>query len=249
METSITTRPQWFAVQTRYRYEQRVAGDLTSKGVENYLPVLREVHSWKDRRKTLEVAVFGGYLFARFEETQRNRIRVLETSGVVRLLGHQGELDPVPDSQIESLRLSLGSGARCTRHPYLATGTLLRIERGPLKGLEGRLVRTTNALRLVVCVASVGQAVAVEVSREDVAAIGEMEAAFAERLHRTDSGACELIDMHVADSSQAAVRAQIASPSASSSGVPLLQGSSLSKDRCPGSPSQMSCLPESSPGF
>jgi transcription antitermination factor NusG len=197
MELSTTTRPQWFAVQTRYRYEQRVAMDLTAKGVENYLPLLREVHTWRDRRKSLEVPAFGGYLFVRLEEAQCHRVRVLETVGVVRLLGHHGGLDPVPEGEIESLRLSLGSGARCMRHPYLAAGTLLRIERGPLKGLEGRLVRAANALRVVVCVASVGQAVAVEVAREDVAAIGEAEAAFAERLRRAESRACELIDMRV----------------------------------------------------
>ena len=211
MEPSTTTRPQWFAVQTRYRYEQRVAGDLAAKGVENYLPLLREVHSWKDRQKSLEVPAFGGYLFVRLEETQRNRVRVLETNGVVRLLGNQNGLEAVPDSEIESLQLSLKSGAACTRHPYLAIGTLLRIERGPLRGLEGRLVRSANALRLVVCVASVGQAVAVEIAREDVAPIEAAEAAVVERLRHIESQGCELIDMRVRDSRFSAADEQMAS--------------------------------------
>jgi len=197
MEPTTTTRSQWFAVQTRYRYEQRVAGDLSSKGVENYLPLLREVHSWKDRRKPLDVPAFGGYLFVRLEATQRDRVRVLETNGVVRLLGSHSGLEPVPDNEIDSLRLSLGSGAPCVRHPYLATGMLLRIERGPLRGLEGRLVRTANAMRVVVCVASIGQAVAVEVSREDIVPIGEAEVAVAERLRRVESSRCQVIDMRL----------------------------------------------------
>jgi transcription antitermination factor NusG len=195
MQSSITTQPQWFAIQTRYRHEQRVASDLAAKGLENYLPLLSEVHDWKDRKKVVEVPAFGGYLFARFEPTQRNRVRVLDTTGVVRVLGHQGELEAVPDSEIESLRRSLKSGAPCARHPYLANGTLLRIEHGPLSGLEGRLVRTANALRLVVCVASVGQAIAVEVAREDVAPIDAQEAAAAKRFVQRESGACELIEM------------------------------------------------------
>ena len=195
MEASITSRPQWFAIQTRYRYEQRVANDLAAKGLENYLPLLREVHQWKDRKKFVEVPAFGGYLFARFEATQGNRVRVLETTGVVRLLGHQGELEAVPESEIDALRRSLDSGAPCTRHPYLANGALVRIERGPLAGLEGRLVRSTNALRLVVCVASVGQAIAVEVAREDVAPVDGGEAAAGDRLLERESGACELIEI------------------------------------------------------
>jgi transcription antitermination factor NusG len=195
MEPSITTRPQWFAIQTRYRYEQRVANDLAAKGIENYVPVLREVREWKDRSKQVEVPAFGGYLFVRFEPTLCSRVRVLETAGVVRLLGHHGDLEVVPDGEIESLRLSLSSGAHCTRHPYLANGTLLRIERGPLSGLEGRLVRTSNALRLVVCVASVGQAIAVEVAREDVAPIEAPEADEGDRLCQLESRACELLEM------------------------------------------------------
>jgi transcription antitermination factor NusG len=202
MESSTTIRPQWFAVQTRYRYEQRVAGDLAAKGVENYLPLLREVHSWKDRRKWLEVPAFGGYIFVRLEETPRSRVRVLETNGVIRVLGGRSGPEPVPDSEIESLRLSLGSGAPCVRHPYLAAGTLLRIDHGPLRGLEGRLVRTANALRVVVCVASIGQAIAVEVARRDVVPIAEIETAVAERLRKLESRACELIEMQVCNGLQ-----------------------------------------------
>jgi transcription antitermination factor NusG len=213
METSITTQPQWFAIQTRYRYELRVAGDLAAKGLENYLPLLREVHDWKDRKKSIEVPAFGGYLFARFEPTQRNRVRVLETTGVVRLLGHQGEIEAVPDNEIESLRRSLNSGAPCTRHPYLANGTLLRIERGPLAGLAGRLVRNSNSLRLVVCVASVGQAIAVEVAREDVAPIEAREVAAGNRFVQQESGACELLEIP-AHAAQQEIEALIESASA-----------------------------------
>jgi transcription antitermination factor NusG len=195
MTLSTPTRANWFAVQTRYRYEQRIANDLSSKGLENFLPTLREVHEWKDRRKPIEVPAFSGYLFVRCEATLQNRVRVLETTGVVRLLGSQSQPEPVAESEIQSLRLSLTSGATCTRHPYLAIGTPLRITRGPLTGLEGRLVRTANELRLVISVASVGQAIAVEVSREDVDAIGAEEASHADRIHRIETSVCEVLDM------------------------------------------------------
>jgi transcription antitermination factor NusG len=194
MDLSITASANWFAIQTRYRYEHRVAGDLSAKGLENYLPVLSEVHEWKDRKKVVETPAFGGYLFARFEPTQRNRVRVLETTGVVRLLGNQAQPEAVPDSEIESLRLSLNSGARCSRHPFLAVGTPLRIQHGPLSGLEGRLVRSANAFRLVVCVASVGQAIAVEVAREDVISIEAQEVSQQKQFHQRESGICEVIE-------------------------------------------------------
>ena len=161
MELSNITRSHWFAIQTRYRYEQRIANDLTAKGLESYLPTLSEVHEWKDRKKVHERAGLRRLPLCPISNPRlSNRVRVLETTGVVRMLGNLGQPEAVPELEIESLRQSLSSGARCTRHPYLATGTLLRIQRGPLAGLEGRLVHTANALRLVICVASVGQAIA-----------------------------------------------------------------------------------------
>jgi transcription antitermination factor NusG len=196
MELLYPTQTSWFAIQTRYRYEHRIASDLSAKGLENYLPVLNEVHEWKDRKKSLEVPALGGYLFARFEPTQRNRVRVLETTGVVRLLGNQIQPEAVPDGEIESLRLSLSSGARCSRHPFLAIGTPLRMQHGPLAGLEGRLVRSANAFRLVVCVASVGQAIAVEVAREDVILMEADEASYQNRRHQRESGMCDVIEIH-----------------------------------------------------
>lgn len=166
----------WFAIQTRYRYEQRVAGDLSAKGIENYLPLLHELHQWKDRSRFVDVPAFTGYLFVRIAPAVENRVRVLETAGVVRMLGTNGHPEIVSEPEIASLQLSLMSGHTCSRHPYLAVGSQLRILRGPLAGLEGRLQRNANAFRIVVSVASIGQAISVELSSSDVQLFGAEEA-------------------------------------------------------------------------
>ena len=169
--TTLTASTAWFALQTRYRYEERIATELQTKGFESYLPTLREVHTWKDRKKVLDVPAFGGYLFARFEPSLQNRVRVLETTGVVKLLGNHGAPEPVSGQEIESLRLALESGAPCSRHPLVEIGTSVRVRRGPLAGLEGRVLRMGNKLSVFVNVASVCQAIAVEVPIDDVDAI------------------------------------------------------------------------------
>jgi transcription antitermination factor NusG len=168
MEINTLNATAWFALQTRYRYEERIATELQAKGFESYLPTLRETHTWKDRRKVLDVPAFGGYLFARFEPSLHNRVRVLETSGVVKLLGNHGMPEPVSHAQIESLRLALQSGIPCSRQPYVEVGTSVRVCRGPLTGLEGRVLRMGNKLNVVVNVASVCQAIAVEVPIDDL---------------------------------------------------------------------------------
>ncbi len=167
METSFQDTA-WFALQTRYRYEERIAAELQAKGFESYLPTMPEVHAWKDRKKVLNVPAFGGYLFVRFEPSLRNRVRVLETAGAVKLLGSHGLPEPVSCREIEFLRLALQSGMPCSRQRYVEVGTPVRVCRGPLSGLEGKVLRMGNKLTVFVNVASVCQSIAVEVPIDDL---------------------------------------------------------------------------------
>jgi transcription antitermination factor NusG len=161
----------WYAVQTGYRCEQRVALGLTNKGFETYLPLLQEVHQWNDRRKVIDVPAFSGYLFVHYEPTLRRRVQVLETSGVVRLLGGNHTPNRVPDMEIEAVRRAIGSGVDCDRCDALLPGSMVQVVRGPLAGVEGRLVRIKNRVRLVIAISVFSQAISAEVDQNDVEAI------------------------------------------------------------------------------
>jgi len=165
--------PAWYAVQTGYRCEQRVAKGLTTKGLETYLPLLSEMHQWKDRRKLVDVPAFNGYLFVHFEPSLRNRVKVLETHGVVRLLGGNHTPNPVDSTEIDSLRRTLTSGVACDRCDSLVPGALVKVKRGPLAGVQGRLVRIKNSFRLVVAISVFSQAISTELGLSDVEAIRE----------------------------------------------------------------------------
>src|ERR1700738_3660972 len=78
--------PAWYAVQTAYRREQQVDQARNAKGYRTYLPLIREIHQWNDRRKIIHVPAFSGYLFVHHEPTLRNRVGVLQTGGVIRLV-------------------------------------------------------------------------------------------------------------------------------------------------------------------
>ena len=161
----------WYAVQTSYRCEQRAAKDLTAKGFETYLPLLREVHQWKDRRKAIEVPALSGYLFVRYEPFLRNRICVLETQGVVRLLGSNHAPCPVSEQELDALRRTLNSGLPVDRCDAVLPGAPVIVKRGALAGVHGRVVRIKSNLRLVVSISAISQAVSAELSVNDVEAV------------------------------------------------------------------------------
>jgi len=165
-------RPRWYAVHSRSNFERRVAAELASKGFESYLPAYEEIHRWKDRQKKVEIPLFPGYVFVRFPDLPHLRLPVLQTTGVVRILGHDGTIETVPEEEIEAVRTLLNSKAPCFAHPFLREGVRVRVKRGALKDLEGTLVRIKNQDRLVISVSLIAQSIAAEVDILDVEPVG-----------------------------------------------------------------------------
>jgi len=160
--------PDWYAIHTRSNFEKRIAADLEAKGIEPYLPSYAEVHQWKDRKKSVQVVLFPGYVFAQFCDSPDNRMTVLRTPGVVRILGQGGGLETVPAQEIVSIQRLLAARVSCFPHPFLNQGQRVRVKHGVLTGLEGILVRVKNQARLVVSVTLLSQSVSAEVYLQSV---------------------------------------------------------------------------------
>jgi len=154
---------QWFAVRTAIGREKSVASQLQSKGYETLLPVGRSRRQWCDRVKELELALFPGYLFGRFDFN--HRLPILITPGVQLIVGTGKAPTPVSDVEIAALRRVIASGAPAEPHDYLVAGQRVRIRAGALAGLEGILVDVKNSWRMVLSVELLRRSVAVEVDR------------------------------------------------------------------------------------
>ena len=156
----------WFAVYTRAHHEKRVAQQLAGRGIEHFLPLYRSRRIWSDRRVSLDLPVFPGYLFARF--APGGRLRVLEAYGVVHLVGFNGQPCPLAESDIETLRAGLRGGLCWEPHPYLTAGARVGIVRGPLAGMKGILARKKNSCRVILSLDLIARSAAVEVDAADI---------------------------------------------------------------------------------
>jgi transcription antitermination factor NusG len=156
----------WYAAYTSANHEKRVAQQLSQRNVEHFLPLYSSARRWRDRRVTLQIPLFAGYIFVRI--ALRDRLRVLEVPGVANLVGFDGKPAALPEQEIEALRTSIAGGARLRPSPYLTVGRRVRIHSGPLSGIEGFLVRRKNASRLVISLELIARSVAVEVDVLDV---------------------------------------------------------------------------------
>jgi transcription antitermination factor NusG len=152
---------QWNALHTRYQHERTVETLLVAKGFETFLPTYERVRRWKDRNKRIAEALFPGYLFV--ANVHDRRLKVLGTPGVCDLVSVAGIPATIPNREIEAIRKSVADPSKVEPHAFLKGGDLLRIECGPLAGVEGILVRAKDAFRLVVSIGILGRAAAVEI--------------------------------------------------------------------------------------
>lgn len=155
---------EWFAIQTRPRHEKRIFNELTGrKHITAFVPTVRAVHRWSDRRKVVEVPLFSCYVFVQVHEWRHAYYQVLRTSGVLRWVGRHGEPTTIPDSQIEAVRSTLASGLAASPYPFLKLGQRVRIRGGCLDGVEGFLTGIKDDSRLVISVDIIQQSMAVEI--------------------------------------------------------------------------------------
>lgn len=168
MQASLPDEMAWYAVKTMYRHELRISQNLAAKGFPTYLPLLRETHQWSDRRKVVESPAFSGYVFVRQDTSAHSRIRVLETPGVVSILGNNRTPIPIPDDEIESLRRMIEKGSDCEKCVCPEIGEMVEVRRGPLAGLRGRLLEVRKGFRLILAISAVSQAISAEVRLDDV---------------------------------------------------------------------------------
>lgn len=160
---------RWYAVCIRSNHEKTAASQLKIRSIEHFLPLYESVRSWKDRRKRLDFPLFPGYMFVRIP--LQERMRVLLTPGVVRIVGFDSRPAPLPDAEIDALRNVLLHGAHSEPHPYLSIGRKVRITRGALEGLEGVLVRKKGRVRLVLSIHLIRQSAVIEVDSTNVEVI------------------------------------------------------------------------------
>ena len=152
---------EWFAVQVKCRYEERIASILTDKGygalsATAKIPFRTSKSGYGESR-----ALFPGYIFACFDVTRR--LPVLTTPGVQAIVGYGRVPVPVAPDEITAIRQVLESGQFVEPCPFLKVGDRVEVTAGPLKGMEGILVQQRSACRVVLSVSLIQRSIRVEV--------------------------------------------------------------------------------------
>jgi len=153
----------WYAIQTMPRHEKRVAQQLGEGTIVTFLPLLKQVRQWSDRRANVEVPMFSCYAFVRVAQETGERLKVLRTPGVLGFVGSERRGTAIPDQQIENLQAAIREKIPCVEHPFISVGQRVRIRGGSLDGIEGILTREGGRQSVVVSIELLRRSVSIQV--------------------------------------------------------------------------------------
>jgi len=156
--------PAWYAIKVKSNHERTVARSVAELGFEEFLPLYRAKRQWCDRVKELELPLFPGYIFSRFEPG--DRLTLTSIPGVLRMVTTAGRLARVEDDEVDAIRTTVNSGLFVLPWEFVHVGQKVRIERGPLRGMSGILVRARGVDQVILSVTMLQRSIAVQVARD-----------------------------------------------------------------------------------
>lgn len=158
----------WYAAYTRCNHERVVKKLLSDKGLATFLPTITVPSRRKDRKVLIKRPLFPNYLFVELNEARDNWMKMFRTPGLVHICGN-GRPMPVPDEDIESIRIFVTSDRNLYPLPYLQVGSRVQVISGPLTNAIGILVKEDRKKRrLVVSVELMGQSVAATLFDDEI---------------------------------------------------------------------------------
>jgi len=151
----------WIVVRSKPRSEKIAYAQLKEKGIEAYLPLLKERRKWSDRKKWVEFPLFSSYLFAKIEI--KNSIFVLQTHGVSSLVKFGEEIAIVQDEVVNAIKLAIDGGYKLTPTEYFIAGNSVEVIDGPMIGVKGIVVQLKGKDRLIIKIDAIQQALSIDI--------------------------------------------------------------------------------------
>lgn len=150
----------WYAIYTNPRSEKKANILLQEKNINTYLPLVKRLKQWSDRKKMVEEPLIRSYLFVNISE--KEYFEVLNTQHVSRFITFEGKAVPIPENQIEIVKRLLSTDLEVdVTSENLAEGDTIRVARGPLIGMVGQLIKYKQRKRVMVKLEQIGKSLIV----------------------------------------------------------------------------------------
>ena len=161
----VAAQPRWVAFYTLARREKDLMRKLEAADIPFYAPLVRRrLPSPGGRVRSSYVPLFPGYVFAPVDEEQRRA--ALATNTIARWISIPDERTLVSD--LRAIKRLIESEKPLTPEARLESGQAVRVRSGPLRGMEGTVVKRHGEERLLVAVRFLNQGASIELEDVDL---------------------------------------------------------------------------------
>lgn len=153
----------WYAIFTKPRAEKKVYQRMLDQDIEAFLPMIKTVRQWSDRKKTVEVPLISSYIFVNMEE--KDLYKTLPIQGTVNVLKHLGKPAKIRSEEIENLRILTGTdeSSQIENCINVYHGDDVEVINGPFMGLIATCIREGHKHRVMVKIDSLGSCFNVDI--------------------------------------------------------------------------------------
>jgi transcription antitermination factor NusG len=169
-EAASAPERRWYALRLRSNFEHKAFLFCSGRGLESLLPTYRRAGRKHGGPELIDRPLFPGYLFSRLDIRLPEKVTALQAPGVVEIVRFGGQAVPIPDREIESVRIVAQPDGGAQPHPYLREGLKVEVVAGPFKGAQGILKRSEGRRKhlFVVSIELLGRSVGVPIAPEMV---------------------------------------------------------------------------------
>jgi len=163
----MSTSKKWLLLQVKASQEKRAIDNLEYQGADCYCPMISLEKVVSGKRKTVEEALFPGYVFVN-SDPERDGLSyttLRSTRGVQKVVSFGQNPVAVPEILIDQLkRRELLHNDRDRLSVAPIKGDKLRVFAGPFKGLEAVFSESDGSMRSVIMISMLHKEVMVTVS-------------------------------------------------------------------------------------
>lgn len=151
----------WYVLYVRSRHERKVNELLKESKLESFLPLIKTVRKWSDRKKVVELPLFPSYVFVKITSA-KDFYKASSIDGACTFIRCSGQYSVVEEEEITRIKFMVGSDDITdisSNSEILETGEKAIIQYGSLSGLECEVVKANKGHKILVRLNSINQSI------------------------------------------------------------------------------------------
>jgi len=159
----------WYVIKSLSRSEKKTTLRLSKLGVVCFLPLIKTLKQWSDRKKKIEEPLIPGIIFVFCEENEL--INLYNVQGVHSILKYLNKPAIVKDVEIENLKILTNQSLESINKEnfiQIVHGDIVEVIKGPFIGLIGSCVKEQRHYKLLIKIDSLSTSFSINISRSFV---------------------------------------------------------------------------------